>query len=114
MSTQRIFGGQTKPGATDWQQFGDPGAGDSGIFVDVDTSSGNFSTTPIYLASLGGSNNHWTVTGTSSIYNATPYGFSIYLRWSDHSSMTPNDPTSGNQQRWHINWLGIETGSERE
>ena len=76
MSTQRIFGGQTKPGATDWQQFGDPAAGDSGIFVDVDTSSGNFSTTPIYLASLGGSNDHWTVTGTSSIYNATPYGFS--------------------------------------
>ena len=43
----RTASDRTKPGATNWQQY--PGGG--GIFVDVDTSSANFSDSRVYHVS---------------------------------------------------------------
>jgi hypothetical protein len=100
--SQRFFAGQTKPGATAWQQY----PSGTGIFVDVDTSAGKFSTTPVYVTSLAGISHHWATTGSGSVYKPTSTGFRIYIRWADGKPMTPDDIAGF---AWHINWIGIET-----
>jgi hypothetical protein len=98
---QKFFAGQTTQGATDWQDY----PSGSGVYVDVDTSAGNFPTTPIYLASLGGRSHHWWTTGGSSIYNATANKFRIYIRWADGKPMTKDDAYA---HQWFVSWIGIE------
>jgi hypothetical protein len=99
---QKFFAGQTKPGATAWQDY----PNGTGVFVDVDTSGGHFATTPIYLSSLGGISHHWATTGATSIYNATATGFRIYIRWADGKPMSRDDAYA---HGWFVNWVGIET-----
>ena len=55
-------------------------------YLDVDTSAGKFTSTPRYFTTLGGNSSHWATTGATSIYNATPTGFRVYVRWSDGSA----------------------------
>lgn len=98
--------GSTPVGNTAWQPYfvpGDATAG-QGIFVDVDTSSAGFTTTPIYITSIGGNGGHWGTTGATSIYNPTPTGFRVYIRYPDGGSLTP---AFANQYGWHINWIAI-------
>ena len=101
-----IARGSTPVGNTAWQQYFDPGAGlfEQGVFVDVDTSSGGFTTTPIYITSIGGSSSHWGTTGATSIYTPTPTGFRVYVRWSTGGALTP---ATANQFGWHINWIAV-------
>jgi len=97
----KIGSGSTTPGSTNWQPY----SGTAGIYLDVDTSAAKFTKTPRYIATIGGNSSHWTTTGISSIYNATPNGFRVYLRWSDGSALTP---AQANSFQWHVNWIGIE------
>lgn len=76
-----------------------------GIYVDVDTSSAGFTRTPIYITSLGGDAHHWGVTGASSIYEATPTSFRIYLESPD---LTINSQYA-KDYHWYIQWIGIES-----
>ena len=76
-----------------------------GIYVDVDTSSAGFTRTPIYITSLGGDAHHWGVTGASSIYEATPTSFRIYLKRPD---VTLNSQYA-KDYHWYIQWIGIES-----
>ena len=103
MSTQRISAGQTPPEATAWQPY--PSADGPGIYVDVDTRAGKFSSTPIYVTSLGGREKHWVTAGATSIYNATATGFRVYVRRLNGAALTPDEARS---LKWHINWYGIE------
>ena len=98
---QKFTAGQTAPATTMWQDY----PNGTGVFVDVDTRSGNFSSTPVYLASLGGKSHHWATTGGSSIYSASPTGFRIYVRWADGKPMSKDDAYA---HGWFINWMGIE------
>lgn len=108
----RTASDRTKPGATNWQQY--PGGG--GIFVDVDTSSANFSDRVVYITSLGGRTHHWATTGGSSVYPSPLFssniplgkGFRIFIKWIDGSLLTPK---IANDFDWHINWIGMEIGS---
>ncbi|MGB8190774.1 MAG: hypothetical protein WCF67_02590 [Chitinophagaceae bacterium] len=100
MTTQRIASGQTPQGRTAWQVYSA-----NGIFLDVDTRSGKFSSAPVYLTSIGGTSSHWSTTGATSIYLPTATGFRIYVRWVDAASLTP---ATANAFGWHINWIGIE------
>jgi hypothetical protein len=93
-----IARGLTPVGNTAWQQY----EVDS-VFVDVDTSSAGFTTTPMYLTSLGGNAYHWMTTGATSIYHSTPTGFRIYVRFTG-GSITP---ALANQYEWHINWIAV-------
>ena len=93
--------GSTTPGFTDWQPYHD----NTGIYLDVDTSVGNFTTTPMYFTSLGGNSHHWATTGVTSIYTPSPTGFRVYVRWADGSALTPE---FANSLQWHVNWLGVE------
>jgi hypothetical protein len=93
--------GSTTPGSTNWQPY----PGNTGIYLDVDTSAGKFTTTPKYFTSLGGNSSHWATTGVTSIYTPSPTGFRVYVRWSDGSALTP---AQANSLQWHVNWLGVE------
>ena len=96
----KIASGSTVPGSTNWQPY----SGNTGVYVDVDTSAGKFTTTPNYLTSLGGNSSHWATTGATSIYTPSTSGFRVYVRWSDGSTLTP---AQANSFQWHINWLGV-------
>jgi hypothetical protein len=95
-----IARGSTPSGNTAWQQYFDG----KGVFVDVDTSSAGFETTPIYITSLGGTTAHWGTTGATSIYAPTPKGFRVFVRWADGGALTP---AVANQFGLHINWIAI-------
>jgi hypothetical protein len=95
-----IAKGSTPVGNTAWQQYPDG----EGVFVDVDTSSAGFKTTPIYITSLGGRLAHWSTTGATSIYEPTPTGFRVYVRWSTGGLLTPAE---ANYNQWHINWIAV-------
>lgn len=97
----KIVSGSTIPGATGWQPYQ---GGTSGIYVDVNTAAGGFTTTPPYVASLGCVSNCWFTTGGSSVYDATPTGFRVYVRNADGSAITP---AFANSLQWHINWTAI-------
>jgi hypothetical protein len=95
-----IARGSTPVGNTAWQQY----PTGEGVFVDVDTSSAGFKTTPIYITSIGGTSSHWATTGATSIYAPTPTGFRVYVRWSSGGALTP---AIANQYEWHINWIAV-------
>ncbi|MCI5117686.1 MAG: hypothetical protein D3913_06930 [Candidatus Electrothrix sp. LOE1_4_5] len=103
---KKIACGSTEPGATEWIQYG--GDAKTGVYVDVDTSAASFTKTPIYTTSIAGKSSHWHTTGASSVYNPSPTGFRIYVRWSELDN--PMTPETANQSKfqWHINWIGIE------
>ncbi|HHG86005.1 MAG TPA: hypothetical protein ENJ82_14755 [Bacteroidetes bacterium] len=92
----------------------------AGIRIDVDTSNCGFTSTPQYLISIEGVlGYHWYLSGQNSIYNATPTGFTVYLRWTDAPSDFPtigvtNEPNSlrvatAVAKRWSMKWTGIST-----
>ena len=98
----RIEGGSTPAGNTNWQQY----EGGKGVYLDVDTSAAGFNNTPVYITSIAGSSSHWATTGATSIYSPTPTGFRVYVRWVDNSPLTP---AQANSLGWVINWVGVES-----
>ncbi|MHB8272889.1 hypothetical protein [Bradyrhizobium sp.] len=108
MATQRIASGQTTPGATAWQPYQ---GSVPGVYVDVDTTSGKFSSAPVYVTSIGGKTTHWATTGDSSVYPTPPAvyptatGFRVYLKFVDNGPITP---ATANSYGWHVNWIGME------
>jgi hypothetical protein len=88
--------GQTAPGATAWQQYVD-----GALYLDVNTSACGFTSTPLYLTSLGGFTSHWLVEGATSIYFPTPTGFRIYVQ---SPGITPQ---IANEWGMHLNWQAM-------
>ena len=71
--------GQGVTDPNDWVDYGN-----LGIYVDVNTSACGFTQTPHYLVTLESITNrgsHWYVSGVPSVYNVTPTGFRVYIRW---------------------------------
>ncbi|MEA5592823.1 hypothetical protein [Rivularia sp. UHCC 0363] len=104
MATHRIASGRTTPGSTNWQQYNPPA--NSGVYLDIDTTAGRFSGTPVYIASIGGNSSHWATIGASSIYSPTATGFRVYIRWVNGNPLTP---AQADQYKWHMNWIGMES-----
>ncbi len=107
MTTFRIASGQTIPGNTAWQEYlssGTPPVPTS-IQLEVDTTSGQFTTVPKYFTSLGGAHHHWEIVGSTAIYNPSATSFHVYIKWVNNA---PLDATYANYHEWHINWIGIE------
>jgi len=107
--------GKTSP--NDWVNYQ---SSRGGIYVDVDTSSSGFSATPHYMATLEGKSHHWCANGANAIYNATPTGFRVYLRWTDDNGhfgeLNPLKIETAKKYKWHLKWTGIQLckGSENE
>lgn len=106
----KIASGSTTPGATNWQVYNQ-----GGIYVDVDTSAAGFTSTPVYVTSIGGNTGHWRITGGSSVYQATATGFRVYIRW-DQISETEEalTPEMANGNKWHINWIAVEPSTTKK
>ncbi|WP_323395268.1 M57 family metalloprotease [Myxococcus guangdongensis] len=85
--------GQTPQGATAWQQYDT-----NGIYLDVNTSSCGFGSTPLYFTSLGGNSSHWQALGATSIYNPTATGFRVFIYLPGLTT------TQANSWGWHLNW----------
>jgi len=98
----KIVSGTTAPGATNWQPYNDENVA---VFVDVDTSSAQFSTTPLYFTSIGGGTAQWEAIGVTAIYAPTPTSFRVNLRWVNGGELTP---ALANHYQWVINWVGVE------
>jgi V8-like Glu-specific endopeptidase len=93
--------GSTPPRNTNWKSYNP-----NSLSLYVDTSTANFSSTPLYFASLGGDAFNWEAKGISAIYDATATGFTIYLDC--EQKFTPED---ANKHKWHVNWTGIESNA---
>ncbi len=100
---------------TNWQDyFGE------GIFIDVNTSQCGFTTTPHYLVTLENGSSRWQVSGVPSVYNTSPNGFRVYLRWTDSptdsptigQNQDPNPLTPGTAAGygWVVRWTAISIG----
>jgi hypothetical protein len=94
--TLRIVVGKTDPQKTHWVQYSD-----GGIYVDIDTSSAGFSSTPYYFTSLGGHTNNWKAQGVTSIYRPTAKGFRVHV---GHRELIG---ARAKEWGWYINWIAI-------
>jgi hypothetical protein len=94
--TLRIVVGKTDPQNTRWVQYSD-----GGIYVEIDTSSAGFSSTPYYFTSLGGHTNNWQAQGAASIYLPTAKGFRVHV---GHRELTA---AQAKEWGWYINWIAI-------
>lgn len=99
---QRVETGITEAGKTNWRPYKHA---HQGIVVDVDTSEKHFTKTPNYVISIHGNGNHWNLLGTASVYNPTPKGFQVYLRWANDKELTP---AYANEQNWRVAWIAVE------
>ena len=97
---QRIVTGKTEP--RQWKNY----PNGTGVMVDIDTSDAHFAQTPLYFTSIAGISHHWATAGATSIYDATPTGFRIYVRWAEGDPLTVDDAVA---HGWYINWMAIET-----
>lgn len=86
-----------------------------GIYVEVDTKDCNFKTTPHYIVTVEGTDKggHWLLSGANSVYNATPTGFRVYLRWTDYAGFpgaaNPLTRAEAKKYGWFIRWTAIST-----
>ncbi|SFT72240.1 hypothetical protein SAMN04487904_106227 [Actinopolyspora lacussalsi subsp. righensis] len=99
MASIRIASGATS--GSGWETHG------NGVKLDVNTSDGNFTNTPVYTISVGGGGgNMWELSGgTSAVYDPTPTGFRVYLLWRTGGPLTAQE---ANDYGWYVNWIGIE------
>jgi len=107
-TTPKVGAGKTIPGATNWRKEG------AFVKVTIDTSAAGFTTVPIYTASLAGDSSISMLTGTSSICKPTAKSFEVHVTFeegSNHSNETELSVALANQNKWHVNWIGIEPGS---
>ena len=97
-NTPKICMGVTPP--SNWSSF----YADT-LTIRVDTSSCKFPRTPKYFTSVTGTLYHYIVTGHSSIYDAQPGRFDLYVRGGGASA---SDMLSWSKQyRWTIQWIGV-------
>lgn len=92
----RIAVGQLDPKTTRWVQYAT-----GGIYVDIDTSSAGFSSTPLYFTSLGGHTNNWLAQGATSIYYPTPQGFRVHVSYPELTV------AKAKEWGWYINWIAV-------
>jgi len=81
-------------GSSNWTRYNK-----YGVYVDVDTSSCGFSSTPVYVTSISGQN-LWQTTGSSEPYHENSTYFRIYIR--QDSGITPADASGWS---WSVNWV---------
>ncbi|MBI3801828.1 MAG: hypothetical protein HY268_33265 [Deltaproteobacteria bacterium] len=94
--TLRIAVGRTDPLKTQWVQYND-----GGIYVDIDTSSAGFASTPSYFTSLSGHTNNWMAQGVTSIYLPTAKGFRVHV---GYRALTAAQAKNWD---WSVSWIAI-------
>ncbi len=105
----------------DWSNYaGNTTNAIGGIRIDIDTSNCGFTTSPHYLVSIEGTGGwNWHLSGLNCLYNVSPHGFTVYIRWTDDpsSNIPPGSTNEPNPLRvstakvkgWSLRWTGIQT-----
>jgi hypothetical protein len=97
-SRSNICSGNTAPGVG-WTTY-TPTA----IRINVVTSGCAFGTTPRYFTSIGGTDSHYTLVGSTAIYVPTTTGFTVYVRYNNDAPLLPAAASAGG---WYINWVAV-------
>jgi len=92
----RLVVGRTDPHTTPWVQYNH-----GGIYVDIDTSSAGFASTPSYFTSLSGHTNNWMAQGVTSIYLPTARGFRVHVGYRELTA------AQANSWGWSLSWMAI-------
>jgi len=92
----RLVVGRTDPHQTPWVQYNH-----GGIYVDIDTSSAGFASTPYYFTSLSGHTNNWMAQGVTSIYLPTATGFRVHVGYRELTA------AQANSWGWSMSWIAI-------
>ena len=92
----RLVVGRTDPHQTPWVQYNH-----GGIYVDIDTSSAGFASTPYYFTSLSGHTNNWMAQGVTSIYLPTARGFRVHVGYRELTA------AQANSWGWSLSWIAI-------
>jgi hypothetical protein len=92
----RLVVGRTDPHKTPWVQYNH-----GGIYVDIDTSSAGFTSTPYYFTSLSGHTNNWMAQGVTSIYLPTATGFRVHVGYRELTA------AQANSWGWSISWIAL-------
>jgi hypothetical protein len=101
--------GVTKAGATGWKKVANT---NNILYVDVDTKSSDFKSTPKYITSIHGGSNHWRVTGAHAVYNPKKDSLRMYVVYP--SAITPAIAEASD---WTIAYVGssdsVTSGSSK-
>ncbi|GAA3427621.1 hypothetical protein GCM10018953_48040 [Streptosporangium nondiastaticum] len=84
-----------------WRQ-----TGGNAFAITVDTSAAGFTSSPLYLIAIEGTDGLGYDISTSVIFYPSATGFTVYLRWRDNQPLTVAD---AERMGWHLNWVGYET-----
>lgn len=109
----KICSGRTDPGVGWVDCDGTQGCGTGqGIFLDIDTSSCGFTSTPVIASSISGSAS-WALNGESAIYQADQDSFRVYVTSTDEVfvSRVNVNTTNATANGWRINWIAMEEGA---
>lgn len=91
---QKVKFGSTKPGETDWKVY------NKYLKLHVDISHLEFEKVPILVATLHGTDAHWTIPGLH-IYDISAKSFDIYLHYQ-------GSPEDANFCKWHVHYMATE------
>ena len=77
------------------------------LTMTIDTSECSFTDTPFYLVSLGGTADHFCVTGYDGVFLPTKQSFQIYIQptcsgWTANMMLS-----SATAFEWNVNWVGF-------
>jgi len=89
--------------ASDWKTY-KPTPG-KGIYIDVKTGCNFGGIMPTYVTAIAGTSSHWSTTGASEHYSATPDGFRIFLNQAG-GGLTP---ASAKKNGYQIHWIAAGT-----
>jgi len=92
----KVCAGTTGRYRSNWQQYGS-----NGIYIKVSTGHCGFVTVPTVTTSIEGKSWHWRATGTSSVYDVTTAGFTLYLY---KGGLRTAKAKRGN---WNVEWIAV-------
>jgi len=98
----RLCSGGTPKGRTRWSKYGN-----HGITSVVSTEACGMLDRPVYVASMGGTGNHWLSKGSSAIYADTWKSFQTYIYRQSISVR------NANKWNWHMNFLAFPAGKSK-
>lgn len=73
----------------------------------IDTSECNFIDTPFYLVSMGGTANHFCVTGYDGVFFPTKSSFQIYVQSTCGNLSATTLLSYATTYDWNVNWVGF-------
>jgi hypothetical protein len=73
----------------------------------LNTSQCNFIETPLYFISVGGTSNHYCLTGYDAIYQPTNESFQIYTTSVCVGYNATTMISYAASYNWNVNWVGF-------